>query len=402
MNRPATRDHRPQKTLTIDALRLEQSPGRVIYSFGIDGKQVPKFASVSRARRGEEDVSLLGYQRPEVQKHINQIREYIESEGAMVPNAVVLAFGPEVRFVPRVAKKRGGPSQHGAEPGTLVIPVYRPDAEKVGFVVDGQQRLAAIRESRRESFPVFAVAFVAESDEEQREQFMLVNSTKPLPKGLIHELLPGMRGHLPPHLEKRKLPAELVAHLNHDPDSPLYRAIRTATNPAGRIADNSMLKVLETSLSDGVLWEIAQVKEEGEEAVQAMCAVLCAFWGAVRVVWDDIWERKPRQSRLLHGAGIVTLGYLMEDMIARHQGGGWPDQAFFEKELRLIKDDCRWTEGVWDFGGDQRRRWDEIQNVNRDVMMLMNHMTRVYRLRSRGRSGAGLPVQPTARVSAVG
>ncbi len=385
MNKPASRDRRPQKTLSIDALRLEQSPGRVIYSFGIDGKQVPRFASVSRARRGEEDVSLLGYQRPEVQKHITQIREYIESEGAMVPNAVVLAFGPEVRFIP-VARKGGVATEHGAEPGTLIIPLYRQDEEKVGFVVDGQQRLAAIRESRRQSFPVFAVAFVAASDEEQREQFMLVNSTKPLPKGLIHELLPGMKGHLPPHLEKRKLPAELVSHLNHDPESPLQGAIRTATNPSGRIADNSMLQILETSLSDGVLWEIAQVKEEGEEAVEAMTAVLGAFWGAVREVWKDIWERKPRQSRLLHGAGVVTLGYLMEDMIKRHQGDGWPDQQFFERELTLIKPDCHWTEGVWDFGGDQRRRWDEIQNVNRDVMMLMNHMTRVYRLRSKSRA----------------
>ena len=303
----------------------------------------------------------------------------------MVPNAVVLAFGEEVRFIPRFDRRAGGPSAHGAEPGTLVIPIYKAGVEKVGFVVDGQQRLAAIRESRRESFPVFAVAFVAQSDEEQREQFMLVNSTKPLPKGLIHELLPGMKGHLPPHLEKRKLPAELVAHLNHDKDSPLKGTIRTATNPAGHIADNSLLRVLETSLSDGVLWEIAQVEDEGENAVQAMCGVLIAFWGAVQAVWADIWELKPRQSRLLHGAGVVTLGYLMEDMIARHRGGGWPGREFFVEQLELIKDDCRWTEGWWEFGGEQRRRWDEIQNVNKDVMMLMNHMTRVYRLRSRGR-----------------
>ena len=375
----------PQKMLAIDALRLEQSPGRVIYSFGIDGKQVSKFASVSHARRGEEDVALLGYQRPEVQKHITQIRDYIESEGAMVPNAVVLAFGSGVRFVGR-AEKRGGsqPIRFGAEPGILEIPIYKKDEEKVGFIVDGQQRLAAIRESRRESFPVFAVAFVAESDDEQREQFMLVNSTKPLPKGLIHELLPGVQGHLPPHLEKRKLPAELVAHLNHSEDSPLFHTIRTATNPSGRIADNSMLRILESSLSDGVLWEIAQIEEEGDQAVARMCEVLAAFWGAVREVWEDIWELKPRKSRLLHGAGVVTLGYLMEDMIVRYRGEGWPPQAFFVEHLELIKDDCHWTEGWWDFGKGQRRRWDEIQNVNREVMLLMNHMTRVYRMRVKG------------------
>ena len=368
--------------LCVEALRLEQSPGRYIYSFGIDGKEVPKFASVSRARRADEDISLIGYQRPEVQKHIAQIREYIDSQGAMVPNAIVLAFAEGATFTPYVRRSRSARSLGGAEAGTLEIPVARAGEEKIGFVVDGQQRLAAIREAERNSFPVFAVAFEARTDEEQREQFLLVNSTKPLPKGLIHELLPGTQGHLPPHLEKRKLPAELLAHLNHTQGSPLEGAIRTATNPTGRIADNSMLRVLETSLSDGVLWEIAQV-EEGEGAVVEMCKVLQAFWAAVREVWEDIWELKPRQSRLLHGAGVVTLAYLMEEMIVRYQGEPWPPKAYFVGQLELIRDDFKWTDGWWDFGGDVRRRWDEIQNVNKDVMMLMNHMTRVYRLASR-------------------
>lgn len=399
MMRNEPRGGRPRRTLSVEALRLEQSPGRYIYSFGIDGKKVPKFASVSRARREEEDVSLIGYQRPEVQKHINAIREYVESEGAMVPNAVVIAFGEGTRFVPRVERRRGGPTD-GAQAGILEIPISRSDEDKVGFIVDGQQRLAAIRESSLESFPVFAVGFVAGSDAEQREQFMLVNSTKPLPKGLIHELLPGMQGHLPPHLEKRKLPAELVAHLNHRPNSPLRGAIRTATNPSGRIADNSMLRSLEMSLSDGVLWEVAQV-EEGERAVEKMCEIVMAYWGAVREVWKDIWELKPRKSRLLHGAGIVTLGYLMEEMIVRHRGDGWPRQEFFEEQLELIKEDCHWTEGWWEFGGEHRRRWDEIQNVNKDVMMLMNHVTRLYKVTTR-RSEMGAQQQaPSASVSAA-
>ena len=371
------------KTMEVAALRMEQGPGKVIYAFGIDGKQVPKFATVSRARREEEDITLLGYQRPEVQKHIAQIRDYIDSEGAMVPNAIVLAFGSGTRFQPHVRRRKGLAVKDGAEPGLLEIPLSHNGDDKVGFVVDGQQRLAAIREAERSSFPVFVVAFVADSDDEQREQFLLVNSTKPLPKGLIHELLPGTVGHLPPHLQKRKLPAELVAHLNHAPGSPLEGVIRTATNPAGRIADNSMLRVLESSLSDGVLWEIAQV-EEGEEAVLQTCAVLTAFWGAVKEVWEPIWELKPRKSRLLHGAGVVSLGYLMEEMIVRYQGDGWPPQDYFAQQLRLVVNDCHWTEGWWEFGGEIRRRWDEIQNVNREVMMLMNHLTRVYRLRCRG------------------
>ena len=54
---------------------------------------------------------------------------------------------------------------------------------KPGLIVDGQQRAAAIREARIDSFPICATAFIANDDREQREQFILVNSTKPLPKG---------------------------------------------------------------------------------------------------------------------------------------------------------------------------------------------------------------------------
>ena len=72
-----------------------------------------------------------------------------------------------------------------------------PDEDKPGWVVDGQQRCAAIRESRVGAFPICVTAFITESDAEQRSQFILVNSTKPLPKGLIHELLPSTVGALP-------------------------------------------------------------------------------------------------------------------------------------------------------------------------------------------------------------
>jgi DGQHR domain-containing protein len=358
--------------LRLPALALRQSPGRDIYAFGVSGKQVIRFATVSRAHRAGGDVRLLGYQRPEVQRHVAEIRAYVESQGAMLPNAIVLAFCRDVRFV-----EAGLASDGLARQGVLEIPL-NGHGEPVGFVVDGQQRLAAIRDANVEDFPIFAVAFIADSDEEQREQFLLVNATKPLPRGLIHELLPGTQGRMPSHLQQRRLSARLVEILNYSEGSPLYRTIRTATNPAGRIADNSMLRVLENSLSDGALWEIKQVECDPGRAVERMVELVSAYWAAVRTVWSDIWDLKPRRSRLLHGAGVVSLGYLMEHMVVRRQALPL-DEAYFVEELRRIAPECRWTEGWWEFGSGQRRRWDEVQNVSKDVMMLANHLTRKYR-----------------------
>ena len=82
-----------------------------------------------------------------------------------------------------------------------MIPVdpESPDEDKPGWVVDGQQRTAAIREARSRAFPICVTAFITDSDADQRSQFILVNSTKPLPKGLIHELLPTTSEHCPSH-----------------------------------------------------------------------------------------------------------------------------------------------------------------------------------------------------------
>ena len=49
--------------------------------------------------------------------------------------------------------------------------------------------------------------------QEQREQFILVNSTKPLPKGLIYELLPNTEAKLPSTLGRKRFPSELLAQM---------------------------------------------------------------------------------------------------------------------------------------------------------------------------------------------
>ena len=148
----------------------------------------------------------------------------------MIPNALVIAFDGRVRFEPHKSV-----SPNGSRVGTLVIPID-PDGdetERPGWIVDGQQRTAALREARIDSFPIFVTAFVTDADAEQRAQFILVNSTRPLPKSLIYELLPTTEGALPINLEVRRLPARLLERLNRDHDSPLEGLIKTPPRQRG-------------------------------------------------------------------------------------------------------------------------------------------------------------------------
>jgi hypothetical protein len=221
-------------------------------------------------------------------------------------------------------------------------------------------------------------AFLTDSVPEQTEQFILVNSTKPLPKGLIYELLPNTLTTLPEILERRRFPALLLDRLNHTEGSPLYKMISTPTTPQGLIKDNSVLRMLENSLSDGILYRLRDPKS-GQDDPEAMLAVLSAFWGAVREVFADAWGLPPKRSRLMHGAGILGLGFIMDAIADRQRRSGLPTLDRFRRDLQPLKDVCRWTEGYWDFGPGQQRKWNEIQNTSRDIQLLANYLLVQYK-----------------------
>lgn len=364
--------------LRLPALRMRQGRDRVLYAFAVDGKQVEEFAAVSRVGR-DENRRIIGYQRPEVISHIAEIRAYLESDNPMMPNAVVIAFDPTVRFEPLVAAKTSLDAP--ATPGELIIPLpTSPNVRKPGWIVDGQQRLAAIREAAVSGFPVWVVGFVADSDAEQREQFILVNNTKPLPKGLVYELLPATEARLPTVLGKRRFPISLLDRLNLDDDSPLKGRIKTPTMPDGLIKDNSLIKMIENSLSDGVLYRLRG--RDGETVdIDGMLRVLKAFWSAVATAFPEAWGKKPKESRLLHGAGVVSLGFLMDAIADRGRDSGLPNEERFRADLEAVKPVCRWTEGHWEFGPGALRKWNEVQNTPKDIQVLANYLLVQYKTR---------------------
>ncbi len=368
----------PDAVLELPALEVHQGPNRRLYLFAVDGKRLDEFATVSRVHRDDE-AQVRGYQRPEVISHITEIRRYLESTDPLVPNALVIAFNDTVEFTPNSARNNDAYSV----PGTIRIPIdpTLADEYKPGWIVDGQQRTAAIRDARVDSFPVSVVAFVATGAEEQRAQFILVNATKPLSKSLIYELLPATEGALPTHLAKKQLPARLVERLNIDPDSPLCGMIQTPTTPTGVIKDNSILRALDNSISDGALywWRDPQT---GTGDIDGMLSLLQPFWTAVELVFPDAWGLPPRKSRLMHGAGIISLSFVMDAIAEPLLEQRTPDVADFVRGLKVIEPICRWSEGTWDFGDGIQRRWNEIQNTSKDVQTLTSYLLFEYRRRS--------------------
>lgn len=410
LNHPDVQALGAQPEYAVRELRaLEVTQGaRKLYLMGVDVKEVPRYATVSRVKR--EEGKLLGYQRPEQLKHIESIREYMESAKALMPNAVVLAFDSRSTF-----------TSFDADLGTVrtgILTVPYPDegaplSEVSGFIIDGQQRLAAGRDAAVESFILPAVAFIDDSVAVQTDQFLRVNSVKPLPKALITELLPSTTGVLPPKLYARRLPAVLMERLNLDADSPLKGLIISLTNPkrsgktaakwgsnTGLIADNSLIRALQNSLSDGVLYQLVKLVDvalDEEEGIAEAMALLKRYWGVVRDTFPEAWGKDPKESRLFHGAGIITMS-LMLDSICSLTKETQPNVKLLRDELELVAGDCRWTSGTWDMPGG-KVAWNEVQNVSKDVARLATWLTTTYMTRRRALTDDGqlLPPKPQAK-----
>lgn len=357
--------------LRLPALELKQG-SRCIYCFGVDAKRLHDFTTVSRVRRDHEQA-LRGYQRPEVVSHIRAIRRYLESDGAMLPNALVLAFDERVQFEPTPGAVA---AVAYAKLGELIVPIDETvdDADKPAWLVDGQQRSAAIRDADVAEFPVPAVGFIADSEEDQRAQFILVNNTKPLPKGLIHELLPDTAGHLPPRYARRRVPAEIMTRLNADADSPFQGIIATPTSPCGYVKDNSILRMLENSLYEGSLYQYRNPLD-GTGDVEQMLVHLKIFWMLVQRTWPDAWALSPRKSRLTHGVGIQALGFVMDALTESISAAELP-ACDLHTSIARLRQVVAWTNGTWRIGPNDQRRWNALQNTPNDVRLLANLLVR--------------------------
>lgn len=350
------------KSVKYPALEVKQG-NKKVYTFSVNGKEILNFASISRIKRDDEG-QLEGYQRIAISKHVEDIKNYIDSKNAILTNSIVICFNDKISFEP---------IEKGSSFGHIYIPL---SDDKNGWIVDGQQRVTALSQIEKENFEVLVNAFITNDTHEQKEQFILVNNTKPLPKSLIYELIPDVDVEVPKLLSDKRVPMILIHELNSRKDSPFYQKIKTYTNPEGIIKDNTLIKAFTHSLNDGVLFNYTanSVTQNSEADIESMVSILYAFWGAVVQVFPDDWNLPPQKSRLTHGAGVIGLSFVMEELI--YQIG--------EKELYIAQDflpyiealaqKCSWSSGIWDFGNNNIREALDIQNVNKDISMLTHYL----------------------------
>ncbi|MBM5002110.1 DGQHR domain-containing protein [Vibrio parahaemolyticus] len=362
------------------ALKVEQCCDVNLFVTTMNIAEIESICTISRIFRSE-DNTLKGYQRTEMRKHVENIATYIDSDNAVIPNSIIMCLTSKTDIVP-------------VKDGVYELEI--PKDTKSAVLVDGQQRVAALRLSERKDFHYSVCLFINDDAEFERQQFLLINSAKPLSRSLIYELLPHASGVFNDDLTRKKLPSLIVQLLNYEPKSPLNGLIKMTTNPEGLIADNSLMRMVDNSLREGALYDFCELStgtykaEQCEEAVK----ILCVFFKAVREVFNDDWGKKPKDSRLFHGVGIIALGQLFDEIYYSYQTKKNQD-IFFEycvKQLFRMKPYCSWSHGHWEFGRDSDgerivKKWNQLQNLSQDISMVTRYLITVY-----GKLERGVPI----------
>ena len=346
-----------KKKLRFEGFLAAQGSERNVVMIRATASEIAEIAAIERLAR-DSNGRAVGFQRPQVSGHISEIRTYLEQDDAVLPNALVLAFVENARVIPG----------KGAQ---CVLEVTASNGPP-GFVVDGQQRLTALSQTGRGDFQVFASCLLCKDMEELRRQFILINNTRPLPKSLIYELLPGV-DELPERLTSRALAAALTERLNFAEGSSLRHQVKMQTNPAGIIKDTALQKAILNSEAAGAI----QVLMSGKDGLSESQGLLNNYFAAVQEVFPQAWaQHKPTTSRLVHGAGVVAMGFVMDEIYARSHSASVDS---FVAGLQPLVGATAWTEGHWHFGDGEQIPWNHIEFTPRQIQQLAEHLVSLVR-----------------------
>src|SRR5262249_15850132 len=164
--------------------------------------------------------------------------------------------------------------------------------------------------------------------------------------------------------------------------SSLKGLIYQHTNPTGIIKGSAIQRVIVNSLSDGIMRELIR-RDCGEEKCLSLVS---EFYRAVQLVFPDAWQgHTPKTSKLLHSAGIVALGFVMEVLTLADAA---QTSEEFARGLSALQGETAWTGGEWNFGDGDKRHWRAIQYVHRDVVKLAHYLIPIVRadIKARRRS----------------
>jgi len=207
--------------IQVTALKNNHS-GLDFFAFFLESKILLDISYVSKDERDK------GVQRPLSEKRCRDVAKFIDSEGSIFANNIILNLPKETNFIPS--------DTNGIE-GVIKI----PKISKSVWVIDGQHRLFGFQHSNKQ-LKLLCSGFIDLDIERQAKIFITINQEqKGINPSVLYDLLPIVKGA---NFEKERSQS-LVKQLNEDPESPWFNEVKMLGVGKGLVSQAAFARNLE-------------------------------------------------------------------------------------------------------------------------------------------------------------
>lgn len=298
------------KTFSIPVTAVRQG-NLTFYLFAMPASRLWELTEINQ-RSEEKDE---GYQRALSPSRVRQVARYIRA-GGVIPGSIIVSF------------KSG--KFHAAKRALTL-----PNKSDIGWIIDGQHRLAGAHEASKDGggdFVLPVVGFINLSTERQIDFFITINrEARNVPASLYIDLLKD----LPRQKTERELNDERIAdiarQLDSDEQSPFsQRIIFTRSARAGEISLNNFARVIRPHIArqSGILGIYTQVEQQG---------VIDNYFKALSTTFPELRKKEPPLLFRTLGFGAVwrAFPYVFQIANAKYKS---VSVASISKVFREIKD----------------------------------------------------------------
>jgi DGQHR domain-containing protein len=248
---------------TFPALRVTQSD-ITIFLFKAHASRLFKMLSINR-REEDKDV---GYQRALSVARVGAIAKFIKSK-RVIPGAIIVSLDKTAAFDTKTR--------------SLVV----PKGTDVGWVIDGQHRLAGAEMASREGIDIElpVVAFIGLDDKRQVEQFVTINrEAKNVPTSLYLDLLKVLPQKNPADVARERA-SDIADQLRKDESSPFFEKIVVTVSPkSGQLSLTNFVRKVAPLVAERGTLQLYTVYEQK--------SVVSNYFEGLRQVFPKEFEKR--------------------------------------------------------------------------------------------------------------
>lgn len=251
-----------KKPITLSALEVRQS-ANALYLFKAEASLLYQVLSINRRVEDKDE----GYQRALSPSRVRAIANYIKQKRT-IPGAIIVSLDS---------------AKFDSKTNTITI----PKGSDVGWVIDGQHRLAGAHVAASEGFDVElpVVAFIGLEERRQVEQFVTINREgKNVPTSLYLDLLKVLPFKKPADAARERA-TDIGTELRKDEDSPFFERIVVTTSPKqGQISLTNFVRKISPLVAEKGMLNLYTVREQ--------TAVISNYFAGLRQVFTKEFDKK--------------------------------------------------------------------------------------------------------------